>query len=45
MLTDLGTRSDDEAYALAVQADGKIVVAGSRDAKGRSAFALVRYTQ
>ena len=45
MLTDLGSASDDEAYAVAVQKDGKIVVAGYSDAGGSCDFALVRYTK
>jgi uncharacterized delta-60 repeat protein len=45
VLTDLGVRSYDRASAAAVQADGKIVVAGTSDARRKGAdFALVRYT-
>ena len=44
VLTDLGAMSDDEAHAVVVQADGKIVVAGSSATKDRSDFALARYT-
>jgi uncharacterized delta-60 repeat protein len=40
VLTDLGEGSDDEALALAVQPDGKLVAAGVSDGD----FALVRYT-
>src|SRR5438876_1187397 len=41
VLTDFG--GDDEAAALALQADGKIVVAGFSDAGGFALAALVRY--
>jgi uncharacterized delta-60 repeat protein len=45
VVTDLGVNSSDGASAAAVQADGKIVVAGTSDAKRKGAdFALVRYT-
>ena len=44
MLTDLGRRSDDYAFAVAVQGDGKIVAAGYSNASGGGAFALARYT-
>jgi uncharacterized delta-60 repeat protein len=45
VLTDLGVKSYDGASAVVVQADGKIVVAGSSKAKGKGVdFALVRYT-
>ncbi|ADC88827.1 hypothetical protein Thal_0191 [Thermocrinis albus DSM 14484] len=37
--TDIGTNSEDKAYALAIQRDGKIVVAGTSDGD----FAIVRY--
>ena len=40
--TDLGGR-DDWAWAVAVQADGRIVAAGFSDANGSDDFALVRY--
>jgi len=42
VLTDLG--GNDRAAAIAIQADGKIVVAGSSDAGGSTDFALARYT-
>src|SRR5436305_383486 len=42
VLTDFG-RSYDWAYALALQPDGKIVVAGVSDASGSKDFALARY--
>jgi uncharacterized delta-60 repeat protein len=42
--TDLGSRNFDEARAVAIQADGKIVVAGwSFTASGGRDFALARY--
>jgi uncharacterized delta-60 repeat protein len=44
VLTDFsGNGSDDEAVALAIQGDGKIVVAGISDAAGGGDFALARY--
>ena len=45
VLSDLGSASNDQAYAVAVQKDGKIVVAGYSDAGGSNDFALVRYTK
>ena len=49
MLTNLGIESSDNAYALAVQPDGKIIAAGVSDHYERSGyfgyFALVRYTK
>jgi uncharacterized delta-60 repeat protein len=42
VLTDFG-HSYDWAYALALQPDGKIVVAGVSDASGSKDFALARY--
>ena len=42
--TDVGIKSWDVASAVAVQADGKIVVAGWSAAKTSNDFALVRYT-
>jgi len=42
VLTDF-TREDDIAFALARQADGKLVAAGITGGTGRSDFALVRY--
>jgi uncharacterized delta-60 repeat protein len=42
--TDFGHDSDDEAYAVALQRDGKIVVAGYSDAHASGDFALARYT-
>jgi uncharacterized delta-60 repeat protein len=38
-----GTGSGDEALALVLQSDGKIVVAGYSDASGSADFALARY--
>ena len=43
VLSDLGASSDDSANAVAIQANGKLVVAGASNAGGRSDFALVRY--
>src|SRR5713101_3778201 len=40
---DSTVRSNDEAHALALQADGKVLVAGSSDRGLGSDFALVRY--
>jgi uncharacterized delta-60 repeat protein len=40
---DIGP-SDDQGRAVAIQADNKIVVAGSTDARNDSNFAVVRYT-
>ncbi|MFN6482592.1 DUF4347 domain-containing protein, partial [Nostoc sp. DedQUE02] len=39
VITDIGTNTTDVAYSVSVQADGKILVAGSSN----SNFALVRY--
>jgi uncharacterized delta-60 repeat protein len=45
-LTDVsGAGRYDAAYAVAVQADGKILAAGSADASGGSDFAVVRYNR
>ena len=44
VLTDLGARSVDQAGAVAVQADGKIVAAGKSGEEVWGQFALVRYT-
>ncbi len=47
VVTDFsGSGSGDFAHALAIQSDGKIVVAGDSDASGKlySDFALARYT-
>ena len=44
MLTDLGTEGEDDAEAVAVQADGKIVVAGFSGGYAGTRFALARYT-
>ena len=43
MVTDLGSASDDEPFALAIQQDGKIIVVGFSDAAGDFALAVVRY--
>ncbi len=43
VLTDFGGGSNDHGGALALQSDGKIVVAGYSDASGSTAFALARY--
>lgn len=39
---DIGTNSTDNAYALAVQPDGMILVAGSTDSGGTTDFVLLR---
>lgn len=45
VLGDFGTRNDNWANSLAVQADGKVVVAGAmRPSNGLTRFALARYT-
>jgi uncharacterized delta-60 repeat protein len=44
VITDFGSLSNDAAAAVAIQADGKIVVVGTTDAFGTYEFALVRYT-
>lgn len=41
--TDFGDRNTDFANAIAIQSDGKIVVAGSSFVNGLSDFALARY--
>jgi uncharacterized delta-60 repeat protein len=43
VLTDFGSGSSDGASALAIQSDGKIVVAGYSTASGSHDFALARY--
>ena len=43
VLTDLGSESFDEAKAVAIQVNGKIVAAGDGDAGGSLDFALARY--
>jgi uncharacterized delta-60 repeat protein len=43
VLTDLGSDSFDQALAVAIQQDGKIVAAGGSDAGGSRDFALARY--
>jgi len=44
VLTAIGTRSDDEARAVAIQRDGRIAVAGSHQRGNRFTYALARYT-
>jgi uncharacterized delta-60 repeat protein len=45
-LTSFGSRNNSEARAVALQADGKIVLAGSLEpGSGRIGFALARYTK
>ena len=44
VITDLVTADNDIAYAVAIQADGKIVVAGTSNGSGNFDFALARYT-
>src|SRR5262249_16807199 len=41
--TPFSSASDDEAFAVAIQPDGKIVVAGFSTANGSADFALARY--
>lgn len=43
VLTPIGSGTQDEAYAVAIQADGKIVVAGFTVSGGSLDFAVVRY--
>jgi uncharacterized delta-60 repeat protein len=44
VLTDLGNRTNDGGYALSLQADGKIVVAGfTQTGEYNNNFAVVRY--
>ena len=43
VLTDFGSGSCDVAHTLALQPDGKIVVAGASTASGTNDFALARY--
>ena len=43
VVTDFGSGSYDQATALALQPDGKIVAAGSSTASGSQDFALARY--
>ncbi len=43
VLTDIGVGSSDYGRALAIQTDGKIVVAGWSDAAGNNDFAVARY--
>jgi uncharacterized delta-60 repeat protein len=43
VLTDLGSSRFDEAHAVLLQPDGKILAAGRSNATGRFDFALVRY--
>jgi len=41
--TDIGTNSGDQATAMTVQSDGKILLAGYSNASGSYDFAVVRY--
>jgi uncharacterized delta-60 repeat protein len=43
VLTDFSQASDDHAFAVALQSDGKIVAAGLSDVNGNFDFALARY--
>ncbi|HKP18241.1 MAG TPA: delta-60 repeat domain-containing protein [Gaiellaceae bacterium] len=45
VLSDLGSASSDHALAVAIQDNGKIVVAGDSDAGGGRDFAVARYTR
>ncbi len=42
-MTDIGSSTVDYGYSVTVQADGKIVVAGTSDSGGTNNFALTRY--
>ncbi len=44
VITPIGTTSNDGAYAVAIQSDGKIVAAGYSNSTTSSDFALARYT-
>ena len=44
LVTDIVTADQDFAYAVSIQADGKIVVAGTSNGSGTNDFALARYT-
>ena len=44
VITDLVTADNDAVRAVAIQADGKIVVAGYSNGSGNDDFALARYT-
>jgi len=43
VVTTVVLSSNDEAYAVAIQSDGKIVVGGTTDNGGNNDFAVVRY--
>lgn len=43
VLTDVGSSASDHGYSVAIQTDGKIVVAGSSDNGSSVDFALLRY--
>ncbi|MFZ4619541.1 MAG: InlB B-repeat-containing protein [Bacteroidota bacterium] len=42
--TDIGSGTDDQARSVAVQSDGRILVAGRSENGGNTDFAVVRYT-
>lgn len=44
ILTDIGSGSNDQALAMKIQSDGKIVVAGISNTNGNNDFTMVRYT-
>jgi uncharacterized delta-60 repeat protein len=43
VVTDFGSGTEDAAYSITVQADGKILAAGYSNSGGTNDFALVRY--
>ena len=43
LLTDFGSGTNDLGYSIAMQPDGKIVVAGHSDSGGSTKFAVARY--
>ena len=44
VVTDIDSADTDRAYAMAIQADGKIVAAGYSNGSGNNDFVVVRYT-
>lgn len=44
ILTDIGSGSNDQALAMQIQSDGKIIVAGFSNPNGNNDFTMVRYT-
>jgi len=43
LLTDFDSQSSDEAHAVVIQSDGKIVIAGTATGISRGGFAVLRY--